>query len=174
MLKDTFKFQTDRLVIRFYQKNDYPKWKRLLSEMKSKQNQWDWEAEDIADLTPERYQMKLRKHKAERQEGQVFYFCVEDRSSQELAGIALITKLEMDNNSVGIGFQLNNLYWGQGLGTELCKALIAIASSALKASKSLAEVNPQNKVSMQILKKVGFKRMHHSESGRERFLLETN
>jgi len=163
-LKDNYFYKTQNLTIRFYNKKDFPKWQKLFSDMKEIQNQWDWEKERFEELTKERFNNKLEKHMAERDNGHVYYFCVEDKN-KDLIGICIIKEAKKTKPiSAEIGFQLNNRYWGKGLGTELAKGVIDICKNDLQISDLRALVNKRNSPSIHILEEVGMKKLDENET----------
>jgi ribosomal-protein-alanine N-acetyltransferase len=163
-LTDNYFYKTPNLTIRFYNKKDFPKWQKLFSDMKEKQNQWDWEKENIESLNEERFYKKLNKHKHERQKGNIYYFCVENNQN-DLIGICLIKEIEKTQPiSAEIGFQLNNRYWGKGLGTELAQGVVGICKSDLQISDLRALVNKGNSPSIHILEKIGMKKIDANET----------
>ena len=163
-LSDDYCYKTSRLIIRFYNKKDFPKWQKLFSDMKSKQNKWDWEKEDKSSLTKERFYKKLNKHTQERDIGDIYYFCVENKDS-ELVGISLI-KIFTNSNTIyaEIGFQLNNKYWNKGLGTELAQGLIDLCKNDIGIPKVKALVNKENRISINLLKSLGMKKVNRNKN----------
>jgi RimJ/RimL family protein N-acetyltransferase len=141
------------IKIRYYTKDDFEKWRILFSDMREKQNQWDWEKENIESLTSERFEKKLKKHSEERKVGNCYYYCVEEIESGELVGICLFTK--KTEVSAEIGFQLNNKFWGNGYGTIVVDELINQAVKN-KIEELIALVNSENEISKNILMKLDF------------------
>lgn len=163
-LKDNYQYKTKSLIIRFYQEEDLSKWQKLFSEMLPKQNQWDWEKRDINNLTEERFLEKLKRHKEERYNGNLYYFCVENIDN-DLIGIGLIQKVKDDvSDSVEIGFQLNNLYWGKGLGKELAYGLKSICLKDLDESNIVAKVNKKKESSIHIVEGIGMKKISDTDT----------
>lgn len=155
MLDDSYVFRSDRLCIRFYQPSDFSQWQQLFSKMNHKNNQWDWDREDINDLTVDRFNNKLARHAQERKDGIVYYLCVENNETQ-LIGISLINNIDRALLSAEIGFQLNNRYWGYGYGKELLHSIVEIARTSLHLNIVYAYVNGKNYGSIHILNRAGF------------------
>ena len=163
-LKENFSYTTARLTIRFYQPEDFIGWQDLFSNMREKQNQWDWEAEAKSVLTKERFTQKQIRHNQERISKDIYYFCVENKV-KNLVGICIIKEIKESNPlSVEIGFQLSNMYWGNGLGKELAKAVIDISRNELEIRNIRALVNKQNAVSIKILEGLGMKKVIGNET----------
>jgi len=163
-LKHTYSFTTQRLIIRFYQEEDFLKWQKLFSDMAPKQSRWDWEGENLETLTKERFNNKLKKHQKERDNANIYYFCVEDKN-QNLIGICLITEIkDLNHPFIEIGFQLNNRYWGKGLGTEFAQGVVEICKEEFRNSDVRALVNKKNFPSIHILEKIGMKKVNENET----------
>lgn len=160
-LPQKFRFNTDRLIIRFYFKEDYSNWQKLFNEMRLKQNQWDWDSEELSALTIDRFERKLLRHANERTHGDVYYFCVENNDG-ELVGISIINNIKGSTGE--IGFQLNNMYWGKGLGYELAQGVLDISKNELSLETIIAKVNKKNKVSIKILEKLGMDRFDENNT----------
>lgn len=160
-LNDSFTYVSDKLILRFYNADDFTAWQRLFSEMNPKVNQWDWEAEPISALTKERFTGKLERHALERTSGTVYYFCAEDKEGQ-LVGIGLINNIV--EGSGEIGAQLNNRFWGKGYGTEIGEALIKIGLENVGLKTVTANVNKGNLAPLHILEKFGMKRIGENET----------
>jgi RimJ/RimL family protein N-acetyltransferase len=162
-LKDDYVYKTPDLKIRFYNIDDFIGWQKLFSDMNPKQNQWDWEMEDISSLTKERFYKKLKRHKEERNEETIYYFCVEDNNT-ELIGIGLIKiSKDSDEKYAEIGFQLNNKYWGKGLGKELAKGMIGICKKGIEIERIEGLVNKKNLVSIHILESISMEKTNENE-----------
>ena len=65
-------------------------------------------------------------------------------------------KYEPELGSPDIGYRMLPDYWGKGLGTEACQAILNYAKEVLGLGKIVAEVVIENIASNQILQKLGF------------------
>lgn len=61
-----------------------------------------------------------------------------------------------DGDAIEIGYGIAGQYAGQGLGTEVAKALCQFGFSALKKKTLLAKVSTHNPASTRILTRIGF------------------
>jgi ribosomal-protein-alanine N-acetyltransferase len=165
-LNEEFKYVGEKVILRFYQKEDFLLWQEFLSDMNPKQNQWDWEAENIQGLTKERYEKKLSTHKSEREDDRVYYFCVEDKLSHKLIGMSILNHVDREASKAELGFQINNKYWGMGFGKDIVATSLNIAFESLKLALVYAEVNPENFSSLHILTKLGFEQVGITNAGR--------
>jgi len=116
--------------------------------MNENQNRWDWKKEYLIDLSKERFKKKLERHESERNDDRVYYFCIE-RCDRVLVGISIIDKINRELQRAEIGFQLNNKYWGQGYGKDVCRSLVRIARNHLNLRMIVAFIHLQNEPSIQ-------------------------
>ncbi len=65
-----------------------------------------------------------------------------------------------ENKIFEIGIHLKDNYWGAGIATEACLAMIKYAFANLNAKAIFAGHNPKNIASAQLLKKLGFSYTH--------------
>ena len=66
-------------------------------------------------------------------------------------------KIREDFNSGELGWIYNDIYWNQGYGTEVCRALMAFAFNTLKLPKIYARADEENIGSYRIMEKVGMR-----------------
>lgn len=58
---------------------------------------------------------------------------------------------------VGIGYELSEDYWNKGIMMEAVRAVINFTFNEIKTHRIQAFVEPENRASMNLLKKIGFK-----------------
>lgn len=168
MLETSFRYATPHLIIRFYQENDFLLWQTMFNRMRDKQNQWDWTKEPTKDLTIKRFKKKLNIHLEERTADKLYYFCIEHHNN--LIGISILNHINRRAQKAELGFQLNNLYWGNGFGTEIAIGTLEIAEEKLKLETVYAEVNPKNTASIKIMEQLNFNNYGLDNSNRLHFI----
>ncbi len=84
---------------------------------------------------------------------------VEARFAIDKAGeiIGGITLLHIDGHKAELGYWLARSYWGQGIITSAAKLVCAFGFKQLKLQRIYATVLPENKASIRVLEKAGFK-----------------
>jgi ribosomal-protein-alanine N-acetyltransferase len=60
-----------------------------------------------------------------------------------------------DSQEVDIGYRLLPAYWGQGLATEACRAVLDYGSTRLGLERIIGLVDPENVGSVRVLEKLG-------------------
>ncbi|NOU75666.1 GNAT family N-acetyltransferase [Paenibacillus sp. LMG 31458] len=58
---------------------------------------------------------------------------------------------------LNVGFELNRHYWNKGIMSEALEAVLAFSREHIGAHRIQAEVFPENKASLKVLEKLGFK-----------------
>lgn len=77
----------------------------------------------------------------------VWSICV--KHNNELIGCCGFMKNDQNNDE--IGYQLRELYWGKGFGTEIARGLIEYGFTNMNSTIITADVNSENKASIKIL-----------------------
>jgi RimJ/RimL family protein N-acetyltransferase len=76
------------------------------------------------------------------------------KASGEVIGFAGLKYLA-DSHEVDIGFRLLPAYWGQGLATEACRAVLDYGRTRLGLQRIIGLVDPENVASVRVLEKLG-------------------
>lgn len=76
--------------------------------------------------------------------------------SEEFIGWVLLNKLEK-TNEIEIGYHFIPKFWGQGLCFEVTTALLEYGFQIVGLNRIVGITNPENKVSIRILEKLGLK-----------------
>ena len=58
---------------------------------------------------------------------------------------------------IDLGFRFAQPYWGKGLATEVASAWVRVAFDGFGLSRLGAFANPENRASIRVLEKLGFK-----------------
>ena len=143
------KITTDRLVLRNFSENDLTDLLEYLSDGAVVKY------EPYRPMTLEEVREELNR-RIESDE----MVAVELKSSSKLIGNVYLGKKE--NNILEIGFVFNKDYWKQGYAIESCAALIREAFST-GVDRIIAECDPENCSSWQLLERLGFTRTAYLE-----------
>lgn len=79
------------------------------------------------------------------------------KSNLEFIGFCGLKYLE-DVSETDLGYRLKKEYWGQGLATEACRAVLDYGFNQLSLTKVIAFVMPANTASIRVLTKLGFEK----------------
>lgn len=88
------------------------------------------------------------------------YSAVESKAEGAVVGTALLKPLELSDGTssvdeVEIGWHLNRIHWGKGLGTEMARALVRHGFDDLGLPELHAIAYLQNSASIRIMQKIG-------------------
>lgn len=139
--------ETDRLILRRYQKEDL----QDLFEYLSDEKVVAFEPYKPMSLDEARDNLAWRIGTDE-------MIAVEQRSSRKMIGNVYLGR--RDFASLEIGYVFNRGYWGQGYAAESCRALIQQAF-AQGVHRVYGECDPDNVRSWKLLEALGFQREAH-------------
>lgn len=144
--------ETDRLILRKINQNDYKEMKSILQNKDLMLIGWgktysDDEVQTWINKIMEQY----KKY------GYSYYIAI-DKNSNNVIGIMGIIPVNIkDTDYIEIAYILKQEYWGNGYATEGIEACISYAFSTLNADKIIAQVIPENKSSINVLERLGMK-----------------
>ena len=90
--------------------------------------------------------------------GNCIYWAIEQKATEGLIGTCTLFKIDDQNRRAEIGYILNRDYWRQGLMTEILSVVIDYAFGQLDLHRLEADTDPENKSSLALLKKFGFRK----------------
>lgn len=102
--------------------------------------------------------LDIQRQKAEQGEWYPFYL-FEKEEPYRLIGTLTISQVQYDNGgSAVIGYRIDKIKQGQGLGSEAADEGTKIGFRELHLQKMMADVMPQNLASLRVLEKCGYKK----------------
>lgn len=108
--------------------------------------------------TQEEYKEMFDKALADYKEGPFSRWGVFNAENHDFVGMCL-ARIFLDHpEQIEIGYTLGENYWGKGLGTEVCKALVDYCSSLNHQKDIIAVTDLDNIGSQKVLLKSGFNR----------------
>lgn len=155
-----FQRKTKRLIIRPLQKADYNVWKIAHTTILPQKNKFDTSLNrKESEATKKIFSKLLRDQNSKRQREDYFEYGVFLKTSGELIGrIGLGHFIRSVTQSSIMGYALFNRHWGLGYGEEAVSALIDIAFRDHKLHRVVAGIEPDNKKSIRLVKKLGFRK----------------
>ena len=108
--------------------------------------------------TQEEYKEMFEKALSDYKEGPFSRWGIFNTQSNDFVGICLARTFLYHPDQIEIGYVLGENYWGKGLGTEVCKALVNYCLSLHQNKEIVAITDIENIGSQKVLLKVGFKR----------------
>jgi len=77
-----------------------------------------------------------------------------DKESGAFTGLALLKKLE-PTDETEVGYRFHRSYWGKGIATEVCRALVTHGFDTAGLQKIVGITHPDNIASQKVLQKCG-------------------
>lgn len=150
--------KTERLEIRLLKKSDYLAWKTVYSIQLPMKNRWDSKNKPLRDLTRSKYFEMLRQHKKNINADKTYVYGVFLETGQLIGSIVIGNVLRGLTHSAFLGYHLYNPYWGLGYATEMIEGTLEIAFKEQKLHRLVAGIESDNKRSLKLIRKFGFRR----------------
>jgi ribosomal-protein-alanine N-acetyltransferase len=149
--------KTKRLIIREIESNDI---ERLVKIYRGTEN-LKFIPNSNLNWTREKLKGKYDKINQNYKNGFGIY-SVELVNNREVIGeVGLFNSFE-DYKHLELGYILDEKYWKQGYGTEICNTLIDYGFNTLKLDKITARMFKENVASIRLSEKCGMKRLEHN------------
>ncbi|WP_121615514.1 GNAT family N-acetyltransferase [Virgibacillus halodenitrificans] len=151
------KSETDRLIIRPLQNQDYERWMEGFRNRLPSQHKYDGNKMDMHGWTPQKFNedviTKLQQL-ADRDEAYVFG--VFRKSDQKHIGKVELSTIMRDEFQWGLlGYTIHNQYWRNGYGKEAVKEALSLAFKDLHFHRIEAHINIDNKPSIKLAESAG-------------------
>jgi [ribosomal protein S5]-alanine N-acetyltransferase len=88
-------------------------------------------------------------------------FVIESRADRAFIGWCSMFRWNPVYRSLGIGYCLDEPFWGMGYATEAVRAMLSWAYETLDLNRVEAELDTRNAASARVLEKLGFEREGH-------------
>ncbi|WP_413288651.1 GNAT family N-acetyltransferase [Bdellovibrio sp. HCB337] len=151
--------KTKRLILRPLELSDYENWRQTYSMLASPQNEWDEGPWKDSELTLAKFKALLKTEKSWRALEKFYVYGVFDRNDGVLLGEVRLMDISRGIfQNAYLGYRIFSHFWGQGYATEACRAVIDIAFKDLKLHRIEAAIEPHNKVSIKVAKKLGLRK----------------
>ncbi|WP_413575075.1 GNAT family N-acetyltransferase [Bdellovibrio sp. HCB290] len=147
--------QTPRLIIRPLELHDYENWSQAFSSMRPPQSAWDETNWVLSELTKAKFKEKIKKELHLRVTDSAYEFAVFRKDDGILIGHISIDLIRRGFHQSGhLGYRIFNNFWGEGYATEACAAVLKFAFKELKLHRLEAFIEPDNKPSLKVAKKI--------------------
>lgn len=139
--------ETQRLIIRTFRPDEEDTYLALFSDKRV--------AEHLPKRTVEENRKIFQDTLKEDAEGAIFSkWAIINKADGDFAGMGLLRTYENEPDKLEVGYCLHVKYWGQGIATELTKALVAYAN-AKEIKNIVAVTTAGNTASQVVLEKAG-------------------
>lgn len=147
--------ETERLILRSLEQDDLPRVAELIG---------DWDVARWLSVVPHPYTIEDAREFYTRMQNAVRigapeYFLIEQKKDgQQVGAVGLHPPRELHPTpgKLMIGYWLGKKFWGQGLMTEAIRPVIRLAFERPTTGILVADANPDNQASQNVLRKSGF------------------
>ncbi|PWW17601.1 MULTISPECIES: GNAT family N-acetyltransferase [unclassified Chryseobacterium] len=146
-------YKNDRIIIREFTPEEFS----LFSTLFENENVTRY----LPYKTPEEYKEMFDKALADYEEGPFSRWGIFHPQNNDFVGMCLARTFLDNPDQMEIGYTLDEKYWGKGLGTEVCKALVEHCLSINHQKDIVAVTDLDNIGSQKVLLKSGFKRVEN-------------
>lgn len=165
----TLAINTERLILRPQQPNDYQHWYAGFAGRLPSQRQYDDGLVSLDHCDFQWFEDLCQRHQQEAVTDQIFVFGIFSRSTGQHLGNIDISTLRRGEYQWGIlGYEIHNQHWNQGFGKESVRAALRAGFETLSYHRIEAIINLDNHVSIALAQSVGMQK----ECIRRRFLYE--
>lgn len=143
--------KTRRLCERALTTSDYRAWKTAYTSMQPQKNKWDRSTNRSSyELTLASFKNVLKAEKLKRKTEELCEYGVFLKSTGQLIGrISLLSFVRSVHQKAFLSYTLFNPFWGQGYAEEAVRAVVDIAFRDHNLHRVVAEIETDNKKSIQ-------------------------
>lgn len=148
--------ETERLVIRPLQNEDYENWLHEFESRFPSRHRHDPGKIDMSDCTPEWFEQLVERHQELARTDAVYIFGVfrkEDGTHLGMIDIATLAREPFQWAS--FGYTIHNQHWRQGYGQEAVCEVLRMAAADLKFHRLEAHINVDNTPSIKLAERAG-------------------
>ncbi|WP_223701809.1 GNAT family N-acetyltransferase [Sutcliffiella deserti] len=150
--------ETDRLIIRPFQPDDYHNWYNGFENRLPSQYKYDdGRPSNLASSTEEWFINWIQGFEKSAEKDEMYNLGIfRKRDGANVGKVELITILRMDYQWAMMGYSIHNQYWKNGYGTEGVQAATEALYSILGFHRIELHIKPDNHPSLKLAEKAGF------------------
>ncbi|WP_205092511.1 GNAT family N-acetyltransferase [Thalassobacillus pellis] len=163
--------ETERLVLRPLQKEDYERWLEGFRDRLPSQYKYDGDGIDLNGWTKEEFHDVVAKYQGLADHDEAYVFGVFRKSDQKHIGKVEFCTIMREEFQWGLlGYRMHNQFWNNGYGKEAVKEGLSIAFKNLGYHRIEAHINLDNTPSIRLAEAAGM----NYECTRKGFIYEFN
>ncbi|WP_459502304.1 GNAT family N-acetyltransferase [Bacillus sp. C1] len=157
MRKSLLQVETDRLIIRPFQKEDYKSWYEGFHNRLPSQYKYDDGYRDLSSSTKEWFAEWIQGFHEEAKRDEMYVLGVFRKEDGVNVGkVELIKLLRMDYQWAMMGYSIHNQYWKKGYGVKSVGAAIYLFFEQLQFHRIELHINVDNEASIRLAERAGF------------------
>jgi [ribosomal protein S5]-alanine N-acetyltransferase len=152
----TLKIETERLILRPQQSDDYNSWYAGFANRLPQQSKYDEGAIKLDSFDREWFSNSCKHHQEQALSDYAYIFGIfSKQTNQHLGYVDLSTIQREEKQWANLGYSIHNQYWQQGFGKEAVKAVIIAGFETLGYHRIEAAINLDNHLSIALAESVG-------------------
>ena len=171
MVKTNLYIETERLIIRPFEHDDYKNWKAGFDRRLPSQYKYDDGYSNKSSYTKEWFVDWINGFQQAAEKDEMYILGIfRKEDGVNLGKVELFTILRMDYQWAMMGYSIHNQFWKNGYGIESVKAATNLFFTTLNFHRIELHINTDNEPSKRLAHRAGFT----FECTRERFSLEND
>lgn len=151
--------KTKRLIIRPLIEKDYEIWNEAYLSQLPPKNKFDVANKERNNLKKSDFKKLLSQNKKNRKIDSFFDYAVIEKNTNKFIGrVSLMNVTRSVTQSAFLGYVLFNNFWGMGYAEEAVNGLIQLAFTKHGLHRVVAGIEPDNKRSQKLAKKLGMRK----------------
>jgi ribosomal-protein-alanine N-acetyltransferase len=149
--------ESGRLIVRPPMLDDFQNWAKVRADSRRflQPREPTWPADDLTNAA---YRQRIRRYHAEIGEDSAYPFFIFDRSGRQLLGGLNLTNVRRGAASAAsLGYWMGEAFAGRGVMSEAVRLVMPLAFSGLALNRVEAACLPDNRASIRVLEKAGFR-----------------
>lgn len=156
-IKNMLLAETERLILKPYQIEDYANWLKQHNERKVAQTSYDNGYSDMSSFTQDSFAKWIADFHRRSLIDEMYVLGIFRQSDGVHIGkIELYTILRMDYHWAMMGYSIHNQHWGNGYATEAVHAAKQLFFDQLGFHRIELHINTDNHLSVKVAQKTGF------------------
>ncbi|WP_332645218.1 GNAT family N-acetyltransferase [Lysinibacillus sp. 54212] len=150
--------ETNRLILRPYNKEDYLHWLTQFNNRMPSQHKYDDGKIDMSICTIDWFEKLVHNHQRMASEDKVYVFGIFRKEDHvHLGTVDFSTIMRDEFQWARCGYTIHNHFWSQGYGKESVKGAIRLAFEKLHYHRIEAHINLDNTPSIKLAESVGMR-----------------
>ncbi|MCP3029461.1 GNAT family N-acetyltransferase [Halobacillus sp. A5] len=152
-----FKIQeTERLILRPLQNEDYERWREGFRYRLPSQYKYDGGSIDLNEWRQEKFNDVVTRHQELAEQDEAYVFGVFRKSDGKHMGKVEFSTIRREEFQWGmLGYRIHNQFWGSGYGKEAVSCGLPISFNDLGFHRIEAHINVDNTPSIRLAESVG-------------------
>ncbi|OZM57587.1 GNAT family N-acetyltransferase [Lottiidibacillus patelloidae] len=156
--KFSVEIETERLIIRPLQKDDYLSWITQFGNRMPSQHKYDEGKIDMSICSEKWFVDLIEKHQQMALDDKVYVFGIfRKEDNAHLGAIDFSTILREEYQWARFGYTIHNQFWRKGYGREAVNAALQLGFEELKYHRIEAHINIDNIPSIKLAESIGMK-----------------